>query len=141
MPISVQVTRGLLSPAGEREVLPLIADALLHVHGLTGNRFMTPNVVGHLTVIPESESYVDGKYQSLAVVEVKVPAITFPSTDVKQAFVGAVTDIIDRLKADAHPRQRTYVNVSYAVDGTWGIAGKAYSNADLGDAVAQAGPI
>jgi phenylpyruvate tautomerase PptA (4-oxalocrotonate tautomerase family) len=135
MPISVQVTKGLLTPKGEREVFPLVAEALLHAHGLSGNRFMSPNVIGHLVVSPEADSYVGGKPQSLAIVEVKVPAITFPDDAVKQAFVGAVTDIIDRLKAGSHPRERTFVNVSYAVDGTWGIGGKAYSNAELGAAI------
>jgi phenylpyruvate tautomerase PptA (4-oxalocrotonate tautomerase family) len=139
MPISVQVTQGLLTPEGEREVFPLVAEALLEVHGLAGNRFMTPNVIGHLVVSPEGESYVGGKPQSLAIVEVKVPAITFPNADVKQAFVAAVTDIIDRLKTGSHPRERTFVNVTYAVDGTWGIGGKAYSNAELGAAIARAG--
>ena len=135
MPISVQVTKGLLTPKGEREVFPLVAEALLHAHGLSGNRFMSPNVIGHLVVSPEADSYVGGKPQSLAIVEVKVPAITFPDDAVKQAFVGAVTDIIDRLKVGSHPRERTFVNVSYAVDGTWGIGGKAYSNAELGAAI------
>jgi phenylpyruvate tautomerase PptA (4-oxalocrotonate tautomerase family) len=137
MPISVQVTQGLLTPKGEREVFPLVAEALLKVHGLSGNRFMTPNVIGHVVISPESQSYVGGKTQSLAIVEVKVPAITFPNADVKQAFVAAVTDIIDRLKAGSHPRDRTFVNVTYAVEGTWGIAGKAYSDTELGAAIAQ----
>jgi phenylpyruvate tautomerase PptA (4-oxalocrotonate tautomerase family) len=138
MPISVQVTKGLLSPKGEREVFPLIADALLQAHGLSGNRFMTPNVIGHLVVSPECDSYVAGRPQSLAIVEIKVPAITFPNAEVKQAFVGAVTDIIDRLTAGSDPRERTFVNVTYAVDGTWGIGGKAYSNAELGAAITEA---
>jgi phenylpyruvate tautomerase PptA (4-oxalocrotonate tautomerase family) len=135
MPISVHVTQGLLTPRGAREVLPLVADALLRAHGLSGNRFMTPNVIGHLIVTPESESYVGGKPQSLAVVEVKVPATTFPNSEVKQTFVSAVTDIIDQLKAGSHPRERTFVNVTYAVDGAWGIGGKAYSNVELGEAI------
>ncbi|MFL9994975.1 4-oxalocrotonate tautomerase [Paraburkholderia sediminicola] len=135
MPISVRVTQGLLTPHGEREVLPLVANALLRAHGLSGNRFMTPNVIGHLIRSPESESYVGGKPQSLAVVEVKVPATTFPNTDVKQTFVSEVTDIIDRLSAGSHPRERTFVNVTYAVDGAWGIGGRAYSNAELGEAI------
>jgi phenylpyruvate tautomerase PptA (4-oxalocrotonate tautomerase family) len=135
MPISIQVTEGLLTREGEREVFPLVADALLRAHGLRGNRFMTPNVIGHLTVSPESGSYVGGKPQSLAIVEVKVPSTTFPNAEVKQAFVGAVTDIVDRLKAGAHPRDRTFVNVTYAVDGAWGIGGKAYSNAEIGEAI------
>src|SRR5579864_5033398 len=112
MPISVQVTKGLLTPNGESEVFPLIAHALLRTHGLSGNRFMTPNVIGHLVVSAESQTYVGGKPQSLAVVEVKVPALTFPNAQVKQAFVGAVTDIIDQFKAGSHPRERTYVNVT-----------------------------
>ncbi len=83
-------------------------------------------------------AHVGGKPQSLAIVEVKVPAITFPNAEVKQAFVGAVTDIIDRLKAGSHWRDRIFVNVTYAVDGTWGIGGKAYSNAELAAAIAEA---
>jgi phenylpyruvate tautomerase PptA (4-oxalocrotonate tautomerase family) len=139
MPISVQVTKGLLTPEGERQVFPLVAEALLEAHGLSGNRFMTPNVIGHLVVSSEGESYVGGKPQSLAIVEVKVPAITFPNADVKEKFVAAVTDIVDRLKTGSHPRERTFVNVTYAVDGTWGIGGKAYSNAELGAAIARGG--
>lgn len=139
MPISIQVSKGLLTSEGERKVFPLVADALLHTHGLTGNTFMTPNVIGHLVVSQESESYVGGKPQSLAIIEVKVPAITFPNGEVKQAFVGAVTDIIDRFKAGLHPRERTFVNVTYAVDGAWGIGGKAFSNAEIGEAVQRGG--
>ncbi|RKF49795.1 hypothetical protein [Paraburkholderia fungorum] len=135
MPISVHITQGLLTPQGEREVLPLVTDALLSAHGLTGNSFMTPNVIGHLIVSPESQSYAGGKPQSLAVVEVKVPAATFPNTEVKQAFVSAATDIIDRLSAGSHPRERTFVNVTYAVEGAWGIGGKAYTDAELGEAI------
>ncbi|PXX40293.1 tautomerase family protein [Undibacterium pigrum] len=137
MPISVQVTTDLLTLEGEREVLPLVADALLRVHGLSGNKFMTHNVVGHLVVSPEAHSYAGGKHQSLAVIEVKVPSVTFPTAEVKQAFVSEVTDIIDKLKQGQHPRERTYVNVTYAVDGTWGIAGKGYSNAEMDEAVQQ----
>ena len=138
MPISVQVTKGLLTCAGEREVFPQVAEALLKVHGLTANRFMSPNVIGHLVVSEQSTSYVGGKPQSLAIIEVKVPAITFPTAEVRQAFVSAVTDVIDRYKAGSHPRERTFVNVTYALDGAWGIGGKAYWNAELGAAIQQA---
>src|SRR5215469_10610440 len=91
MPISVQVTKGLLTPAGEREVFAQISEALLKAHGLVGNRSMTPNVIGHLVVSERSTSYVGGKPQSLAIVEVKVPSITSPTDEVKQTFVSTVT--------------------------------------------------
>jgi phenylpyruvate tautomerase PptA (4-oxalocrotonate tautomerase family) len=135
MPITIQVTPGLLTNEGQRTVFSRIADVLLDVHGLKGNKFMTRNVIGHVTTLPEGTAYVDGKPQSLAVVEVKVPSVTFPNREVQQAFVERVTNVIDELKAGPHPRTRTFVNVTYAVDGTWGIEGKAYSNADLGAAI------
>jgi phenylpyruvate tautomerase PptA (4-oxalocrotonate tautomerase family) len=136
MPIAIQLSPGLLTSHGQRSVFSRIAEVLLDVHGLKGNKFMTPNVIGHVTVLPEDASYVDGKPQSLAVVEVKVPSVTFPNREVQQAFVQRVTDVIDELKAGEHPRTRTFVSVSYAVDGTWGIAGKAYTNAELSAAIA-----
>jgi len=137
MPISIEVSKGLLTAQGEREVFPHVAAALLEAHGLTGNPFMTANVIGHMNVKPELECFVGGKPQSLAVIEVTVPAVTFPNAEVAQAFVGKVTEIIDRYKAGAHPRERTYVVVKHAVDGPWGIAGKAYSNAELSAAIRQ----
>lgn len=136
MPISIQVTAGLLTAQGERELFPRVARALLDVHGLAGNPFMEPNVIGHLITTPEATSYAGGVPGSLAIVEVKVPAITFPTPAVQQAFIARVTDLIDELKAGDHPRARTYVNVTYTVDGAWGIAGQAYTNAALGQAVA-----
>ena len=124
MPISIQLSPNLLTNQGQRTVFSRIAAILLEVHGLEGNKFMTPNVVGHVTVLPEGSSFVDGTPQSLAVIEVKVPATTFPNADVRQAFIARVTDVIDELKAGQHPRDRTYVNVTYAVDGAWGLAAK-----------------
>ena len=136
MPITIQVTPGLLTEDGARTVCARVAEVLLDVHGLRGNRFMTKNVVGHLGVLPEGSSYVDGESRSLAVVEVKVPSLTFPTREVQQAFVTRVTDLIDSLSRGDHPRARTFVNVTYAVDGTWGIGGTAYTNEDLGAAIA-----
>jgi len=136
MPISIQLSPGLLTDEGQRSVFSRIAAVLLDVHGLRGNKFMTPNVIGHVTVFPEGASYVEGRPQSLAVIEVKVPSITFANAAVQQAFIERVTNVIDELRAGEHPRNRTFVYVSYAVDGAWGIGGKAYSNADLGVAIA-----
>jgi phenylpyruvate tautomerase PptA (4-oxalocrotonate tautomerase family) len=135
MPILVQVTRGLLTAAGEREIVPRIAAALLEVHGLAGSEFMRKNVIGHLQVLDEGAVYVGGGSQSLAIIEVKVPSVTFQERAAQQRFVQAVTDIVDEAKAGAHPKERTFVSVTHALDGAWGIAGKAYTNLDLGSAI------
>ncbi|HYP89631.1 MAG TPA: hypothetical protein VEQ59_15795 [Polyangiaceae bacterium] len=138
MPISVQITRGLLTSAGERELLPRLAQALLDAHGLADNSFMRPNVVGHLTVCEESAAYVGGKPQSLATIAVIVPSLAFGDREVQQRFIAAATRLVDELKAGPHPKERTFVTVSHAVDGAWGIAGRAYTNDDLGQAIGAA---
>jgi hypothetical protein len=138
MPLLIQLSKDLLTPNGEREVFSRVAAAMLEVHGLSGNTFMTPNVIGHVQVSPEGTSYAGGKAQSLAVVEVKAPGMTFPNHKVQQDFVTRVTNIIDELKMSDHPRSRTFVNVTHAQDGSWGIAGKAYTNAELGQAIESA---
>jgi len=114
MPIAIQLSPGLLTSEGQRTVFSRISAILLDVHGLKGNKFMTPNVIGHVTVLPEGASYAEGAAQSLAVIEVKVPSITFPNAEVQRAFVARVTDVIDELKAGQHPRSRTFVSVTYA---------------------------
>ncbi len=138
MPLLIQVTQNLLTAEGEHEVLPQMAAALLKVHGLTSNTFMAPIVIGHLDIYDEKHCYVGGKPQSLAVVEVKVPSITFPNQEVKNAFVEEATNIIDSLRAGSHPKERTFVNVVHTLEGTWGIGGKAFTNTELGAAI-QAG--
>jgi phenylpyruvate tautomerase PptA (4-oxalocrotonate tautomerase family) len=136
MPISVQVTRGLLTPAGERQIVPHVAAALLEAHGLEQNAFMRANVIGHLVVSEEAASFVGGQPQSLAIIEVKVPSVTFRDRAAQQRFVEAVTDAVEQHKAGGHPKSRTFVNVTYAVDGAWGIGGTAYTNEELGAAIA-----
>ena len=136
MPITIQLTRGLLTPEGERTILPRIAKALLEAHGLQDNPFMQQNVIGHVVFCEESESFVHGQAASLAVIEVKVPSVTFQGRESQESFVRAATELVDELKAGTHPKSRTFVNATYAVDGAWGIAGKAYTNQDLGAAIA-----
>ena len=52
MPIQVIVPEGVLTAGAEAEAFRKLTDLLLRLHGLTGNRFMTPNVIGEVTVVP-----------------------------------------------------------------------------------------
>ena len=140
MPITIQVTRGLLTPDGERQIVPRVAEALLESHGLADNPFMRSNVIGILVVTDEATSFVGGAPRSLALISVDVPSVTFRDRDIQRRFVNTVTTAVDELKAGTHPKARTFVHVTYAVDGTWGIGGKAYTNEDLGAAIAGAAP-
>lgn len=137
MPITVFATEGVLSAAAEQQVFGDITDAFLKLHNLSGNRFMTPNVIGEVNIIPKGRSFSGGKPDNIVVVELKVPSFVLNSPEQKQGFVAQATDIVFKAAGGRHPRNRIYVNMVYAVDGLWGIEGQAYTNAQLGEAVAK----
>ena len=61
-----------------------------------------------------------------------------PTQELKDAWIGEGTDIIEEATKGRIKREHIYASVSYAVEGAWGIGGTAYSNAALGSAVAGA---
>jgi hypothetical protein len=52
MPIQIIVPEGTLSGEAQAEAFRRLTELLLRLHGLTGNKFMTPNVIGEVTVVP-----------------------------------------------------------------------------------------
>ena len=115
-----------------------LTELLLRLHGLTGNRFMTPNVIGEVTVVPKGRTFSGGKPADIAVFELKVPSFVLPTRELKDAWISEGTAIIEEAAQGRIKRENIFANVSYAVEGAWGIGGKAFSNAELGSAVATA---
>jgi len=138
MPIQIIVPEGVLTADAEAEAFKKLTDLLLRLHGLSGNKFMTPNVIGEVTVVPRGRTFSGGKPTDIAVFELKVPSFVLPTQQLKDAWIGEGTDIIEEATKGRVKREHIYASVSYAVDGAWGIGGTAYSNSDLGSAVAQA---
>lgn len=138
MPIQVIVPEGALTPTGEAEAFAKLTDLLLRLHGLTGNRFMTPNIIGEVTVVPKRRTFSGGKPADIAVFELKVPSFVLPTQELRDAWISEGTTIIEAAAEGRLRREQIFANVSYAVDGGWGIAGEAYSNSALGAAVAAA---
>jgi hypothetical protein len=136
MPIQIIVPEGALTPATEAEAFRRLTDLLLRLHGLTGNRFMTPNVIGEVTVLPKGRTFSGGKPTDIAVFELKVPSFVLPTQELKDAWISEGTAIIEQAAGGRIKREHIFASVTYAVEGAWGIGGKAYSNADLGSAVA-----
>jgi hypothetical protein len=138
MPIQIIVPEGALSASAEAEAFRKLTDLLLHLHGLTGNSFMTPNVIGEVTVAPKGRTFSGGKPADIAIFELKVPSFVLPSQELKDAWISGGTAIIEEAAAGRIKRENIFASVTYAVEGAWGIGGKAYSNAELGSAVASA---
>ena len=61
MPIQIIVPEGVLTAEAEAEAFRKLTELLLRLHGLTGNKFMTPNVIGEVTVVPKGRTFSGGK--------------------------------------------------------------------------------
>jgi phenylpyruvate tautomerase PptA (4-oxalocrotonate tautomerase family) len=138
MPITLTVPEGLLSSQAEAEAFAGLTNALLRAAGLGGNAFMTPNVVGTINALPEGHVFSGGKAAPAAFIELKLPAIALATPEAKQAFIEEATNIVERAAGGKLPRDRIWTNIVYAAEGSWGIAGRAYSNAELVGAVQRA---
>ena len=137
MPLTLIVTEGVIPRDREQQTIARLSQAFLDLHGLSGNKALTPNVIGHIQVIAKGDTFAAMQPTPVAIIEWKVPAIAFASREVQSAYVEKATDIIHEASGGKHPREQTWVNVTHAVDGGWGIAGKAMTNAELGAAISQ----
>ena len=135
MPYQVIVTDGVLSDEAQQQVFAKLTDLLLELHGLTGNPFMTPNVIGEVTVAPKGKTFSGGKPADIAIIELKVPSFVLTDPQAKKTWVKASADIVHAAAEGRLPRDRIYASVTYAVEGTWGIGGTAYENNELGAAI------
>jgi hypothetical protein len=141
MPITVLATEGVLSPAAEATLFQDLTSAFLRNHNLAGNAFLTPNVIGEIDTIPKGKSFAGGQPNDIVIVELKVPSFALSSPEQKQAFLAEATDYVVKASEGRIPRDRVFVNTVYTVDGLWGIGGRAYTNVELGEAVARAAAI
>lgn len=137
MPLTVIVTEGVIPKDREQTTIARLSEAFLKLHGLTGNRFMTPNVIGHVQVVAKGSTFSGLKATPVAIVEWKVPSFAFTSREVQLAYVEEATNIIHEMSGGKQPLEHIWINVSHAVDGAWGIAGRAYTNAELGALVSN----
>ncbi|OGB25576.1 MAG: 4-oxalocrotonate tautomerase [Burkholderiales bacterium RIFCSPLOWO2_02_FULL_57_36] len=138
MPLTLIVTEGVLPQNRHQDTIARLSAAFLKLHGLTGNAFLTPNVIGHVQVVPVGSTFSALKATPVAVVEWLTPSFAFTSREVQTAYIAEATEIVFEACGGKHPRENIWVNVKHAVDGTWGIAGKAMTNAELGEAIANA---
>lgn len=139
MPITVIATEGLFGEAAEHQLFADLTQSLLQRHDLVGNKFMAPNVIGEITLIPKGRSFAGGKPANIVIVELRLPSFALTSIEQKEGFIADATNAVLTHSEGKIERGRVYVNMVYTTDGLWGIGGKAYSNAALLEAVGAVG--
>lgn len=131
MPITVTAPEGVLTAAGEREILPRLSAALIEASGATGNSFFTAIVGGTVHILPLQRIYGGGTNRPLVMVELKLPNIGLGSMEAREAFITAATRIVAELCVPGHKAENTWINILNAPDGGWGIGGRQYSGETL----------
>ena len=137
MPLTLTLTEGVLPPGTERAAFQKLCEAMLKWHGLLGNQVMTPNVVGSIHLLPREHIFAGLASAEVAFIEWKVPSFAFATREIQQGYIAEATQLIHDYSQGRLPKDRIWVNVVHAVDGAWGIAGQALTNAELGTALAQ----
>ena len=137
MPLNLIITEGVLPKNRHQATIARLSEAFLKLHGLAGNKFFTPNVIGHISELPAGSTYAGMNPAQVAIVEWLTPSFAFATRDIQKAYVAEATDILFEACEGRQPRENIWVNLKYAVDGMWGIGGIAYTNTELGEAAAK----
>jgi phenylpyruvate tautomerase PptA (4-oxalocrotonate tautomerase family) len=137
MPLTLIITEGLLPADQEAPTMASLAEAFMQLHGLSDNTFMKPNVIGHVQRLPVGSTYSGLQPSAVAIVEWLTPSFAFTDPEVQKAYIHRATEIIHRACGEKHPRDKIWVNLTHAVNGMWGIGGRAYTNDALRQAIEQ----
>lgn len=137
MPLTLTLTEDVLPKGSEKTAIARLSEAFLKLHGLAGNKVMTPNVIGSINVLAKSQTFSGMTEVPVVLIEWKTPSFAFASRDIQARYVEEATNIIHEMSGGKQPKEHIWVNVVHAVDGTWGIGGRAYTNAELGEAISK----
>ena len=137
MPLQLTLTEGILPKGQEKVAFARLSEAMLKWHGLAGNPAMTPNVVGSINILPKELTYAGLEQSTVVFIEWKVPSFAFNTPQIQQGYVEEATRIAAEASHGKQPVERIWVNVLHAVDGAWGIAGRAFTNQQLGEVISQ----
>jgi len=137
MPLTLTFTDGVLPRDAVNQVIEKLTDSMLKWHGLTGNKVMTPTITGQVHIMPKGTTFTGGKELSGAWVEWKTPSFAFATREIQIGHIEEATTIVYEASGGRLPKNQIWVNVVHAVDGAWGIEGKAMTNAEIGEAVSK----
>ncbi len=131
MPITVTAPRGVLTPTGEREILPRLTQALAEASDAADRPDVIATIGGTVHRLDPSDIYAGGRPRPVVMVELKLPEVVLSTLERRARFISDATEIVDELSVDGHERDDTWVNILHAQDGAWGIGGVSLTNAVL----------
>ena len=132
--IDIVASEGTFPESSEAALLERATSCLLQWEKTTGIPIATANTAAYLDVLPRARVTAGGKPDRVVRVQVLTPTGTL-SQEQRAGITAGLTAIVAELAGEPSVGERTWVLFHEAVDGGWGIGGRAYTNADLGEAV------
>jgi hypothetical protein len=137
MPLTLTITEGLVPKEKEKGLFKDLCDLMLKLHGILGNKVMTPNVVGSINRVSKEDTFTGGENDNAAFIEWKVPGFVFSDREVQSQYVKQATDLVNEATGGVLAKNLIWVNVIHAVDGAWGINADALTNDQIIEAISQ----
>jgi phenylpyruvate tautomerase PptA (4-oxalocrotonate tautomerase family) len=132
--IDIIAPEGTFPASSEAALLERATACLLKWEKTTNIPLAVTNTGAYLNVLPKGRVAAGGKADRVVRVELLTPQGSL-NQEQRAGITAGMTDLVAELAGEPNVRERVWVLFHEAVDGGWGIGGKAYTNADLGDAV------
>ncbi|RKG91937.1 tautomerase family protein [Corallococcus terminator] len=132
--IDIAAPEGTFPEPAEAALLERATACVLQWEKVTGIPYATANTGAFLNVLPRGRLTAGGKAASAVRIQVLTPAKSL-TQEQRAGIAASLTDIVAELANTPGQREQTWVLFHEAVDGGWGIAGKALTNVELVDAV------
>lgn len=129
MPIDIFVPKNALDRAKLTTLATNVTETLLQWTDATQNAFLRSNVSVFVHELPASDVFAGGKSAAVARVDVKVPTVALTTQERRDGFTADVTKSVR--DAAVAPLDHVWVFISNAVEGGWGIDGKAFTSEDM----------
>ena len=133
MPIDVYAPEGTFPQERGTEVLRLLTECLLKWTDASDLPIARNNTVAYLHVLPHAYVVAGGTPSSIVRIDVKLPEVVLSTIERRRGFIADATEIVGAVSVGGRDVERTLITVSNAVDGGWGIGGRAITNAELDD--------
>jgi phenylpyruvate tautomerase PptA (4-oxalocrotonate tautomerase family) len=129
--IDVYAPAGLFPAGSERTLVQELTSTLLRWNGAPATPAYLHNTAAYLHALPAEQVHTAATSQARTVrVQVLNPAGVL-GQEAQKGLVSDFTEIVARISGDPGQAERTWVLLTEAAEGGWGIAGTALSGEDL----------
>jgi len=129
MPLDLYVPKDSLARDKRATLASDLTESLLKWTDASDDDTIRANVSVWLHELPADGVNAGGHPAHVARLDIKVPTVALSTQERRQGVIADATAIVQR--AATAPFERVWVIVSHAIDGGWGIDGRAFSEDDF----------